>query len=79
MSTSDSTSIRVTALRAERYSQDRKSILVTFRTNISEAERRYLVPMECLHDFVVDLQRLRASPNISPDQSPEDAVATTSE
>jgi len=63
MSQDDASSISVIAFRAERYSQDGKSIVVSFRTKFSSAERKYLVPMECLRDFIVDLQRLDASPD----------------
>jgi hypothetical protein len=64
MSQDDASSISVIAFRAERYSQDGKSIVVSFRTKFSSAKRKYLVPMECLRDFTVDLQRLDASPKI---------------
>ena len=60
MSQDDALSISMVAFRAERYSQDGKSVLVSFRTKFSSAERKYLVPKECLRDFFVDLQRLNA-------------------
>jgi hypothetical protein len=60
MSQDDASSISVIAFRAERYSQDGKSIVISFWTKFPSAERKYLVPMECLRDFLVDLQRLDA-------------------
>jgi|KBSMisStaDraftv2_1062788.scaffolds.fasta_scaffold113706_1 hypothetical protein len=73
MSQDDASSISVIAFRAERYSQDGKSIVVSFRTKFSSAERKYLVPMECLRDFIVDLQRLDASPKIPSAPHSEEA------
>jgi hypothetical protein len=75
MSQDDSSSISVVAFRAERYSQDGKSVLVSFRTKFSSAERKYLVPMECLRDFIVDLHRLHASPENPPEPSSEERPA----
>ena len=73
MSQDDASSISVIAFRAERYSQDGKSIVVSFRTKFSSAERKYLVPMECPRDFIVDLQRLDASPKIPSAPHSEEA------
>ena len=50
--------ISVVALRAEAYSFDDKSVIIT--TKYSSAERTYSVPLECFHDIVLDLQRLTA-------------------
>jgi len=79
MSTDDSSSISVIAFRAERFSQDGKNILVTFRTKFSSAERKYLVPMECLRDFVVDLQRLHASPDSPSIETVDNPGSTATE
>jgi hypothetical protein len=62
MSQDNASSISVVAFRADRYSEDGKSVLVSFRTKYSSAERKYWVPTECLRDFVLDLRRLHASP-----------------
>lgn len=53
--------VSVIALRAEGYTVDRTSIVISLRTKFSSAERRYSVPLDCFHDLVVDLQRLGAS------------------
>jgi len=52
--------ISVVALRAEAYSFDDKSVIISMTTKYSSAERTYSVPLECFHDIVVDLQRLNA-------------------
>ena len=50
--------VRVAALRANAYSSDDKSVIISLTTKCSSAERTYSVPLECFHDLVVDLQRL---------------------
>jgi len=52
--------VSVVALRAEAYSFDNKSVIISVTTKYSSAERTYSVPLECFHDIVVDLQRLNA-------------------
>jgi len=51
----------VVAFRAESYPPDGKNLAISLRTKYSSAERRYSVPLECLRDLLVDLQRLRTS------------------
>jgi hypothetical protein len=53
--------VSVVALRAESYSADGDSIVVSLRTKYSTAERKYSVPVECFYDLIVDLRRLNAS------------------
>jgi hypothetical protein len=53
--------ISVVALRAESYSADGDSIVVSLRTKYSASERKYYVPIECFLDLIVDLRRLEAS------------------
>ena len=53
-----STLVSVVALRAESRSVDGKNIVISLRTKYSKAERKYVVPLECFQDFIVDLQRL---------------------
>src|SRR6476660_2799040 len=53
--------VTVVAFRAESHSPDGKSLIISLRTEYSTAERKYSVPLECLRDFLVDLQRLQAS------------------
>ena len=53
-------SVGVVALRAEAYSFDNKSVIISVTTKHSSAERTYSVPLECFHDIVVDLKRLNA-------------------
>jgi hypothetical protein len=77
ISQDDASSISVVAFRAERYSRDGKNVLVSFLTKFSSAERKYLVPMECLRDFIIDLQRLHVSPENPSEPSSEEAPAET--
>jgi hypothetical protein len=53
--------IAVVAFRAESYSPDGKNLVISLRTKYSSAERKYSVPLECLRDLLVDLQRLQTS------------------
>ena len=53
--------VSIVALRAEGYGPDGNSIVISLRTKFSSAERKYLVPLDCFHDLIVDLQRLNAS------------------
>ena len=53
--------IGVTTLRAEDYSSDGKDIIISLAIKYADAERKYSVPVECLHDLIVDLQRLNAT------------------
>jgi hypothetical protein len=53
--------VSVVAVRAESYSADGDSIVVSLRTKYSTAERKYSVPVECFHDLILDLRRLNAS------------------
>jgi hypothetical protein len=53
--------ISVIALRADDYSLDAKNVIISLSTTYSTAERKYSVPVECFHDFIVDLQRLNAA------------------
>ena len=53
--------ITVVAFRAESYSPDGKNLVISLRTKYSSAERKYSVPLECLRDLLVDLQRLQTS------------------
>ena len=50
--------ISVVALKAKEFSPDGKNVIISLTTKYSAAERQYSVPLECLYDFVVDLQRL---------------------
>jgi hypothetical protein len=52
--------VSVIALRAEAFSPDDKSVVVSLTTKYSSVERTYSVPLECFHDLVDDLQRLNA-------------------
>jgi len=47
-------------LRAEAFSPDDKTVVVSLTTKYSSVERTYSVPLECFHDLVDDLQRLNA-------------------
>jgi hypothetical protein len=50
--------ISVVSLRAQAYSPDDQTLVISLTTKYSTAERTYSVPLECLDDLVVDLQRL---------------------
>ena len=50
--------VSVAALRAESYSADDGSVVISLRTKYSSAERIYSVPVECLQDLIADLRRL---------------------
>ena len=52
--------ITVVAFRAESYSPDGKNLIISLRTKYSSAEWKYSVPVECLKDLLIDLQRLQA-------------------
>ena len=62
--------VTVVALRAESYSTD-GNVIISLRTAFSKAERKYSVPLECFHDFIVDLQRLNASNEVDAVDQPE--------
>jgi hypothetical protein len=53
--------VSVVGLRAEGYTLDGNSIVISLRTKFSSAERKYSVPLDCFRDLIVDLQRLSAS------------------
>jgi hypothetical protein len=50
--------ISVVSVRAQAYSPDDQTLVISLTTKYSTAERTYSVPLECLDDLVVDLQRL---------------------
>jgi hypothetical protein len=50
----------VVALRAQAYSPDDNTVVISLTTKYSTVERTYSVPLECFDDLVVDLQRLNA-------------------
>ncbi|MGB6587889.1 MAG: hypothetical protein WBE93_18235 [Pseudolabrys sp.] len=57
----ETAAVTVVAFRTEGYSPDGKNLIISLRAKYSSAERKYSVPLECLGDFLVDLQRLQAS------------------
>jgi hypothetical protein len=50
----------VISVRAQAYSPDDQTVVISLTTKYSTAERTYSVPPGCLDDLVVDLQRLNA-------------------
>ena len=76
--------IGVAALRADDYSPDGKSVIVSVRTKYSNVERKYSVPVDCFYDFIVDLKRLNVSidkfgvmhPEPSPQTAPDEHQAS---
>lgn len=59
--------VTIVALRAESYSAEDNSVIISLRVKYSTADRFFSVPVECLRDLVVDLQRLNTSPPIQPE------------
>lgn len=72
MSPDDTLPVSVVALRAEAYSPDGNSVIISLRTRFSSAERKYSVPLECFRDLIVDLQRLSTSKSDLPSTQPEE-------
>lgn len=69
MSYEKPTPVSVTALRAEEYSDEGRSLIISLTTKHSAAERRYSVPLECFSDLIGDLKRLQASQDVGPPTS----------
>ena len=61
MNQDESLPVSIVGLRAESYSADGQSIVISLRTKFSTAERKYSVPLECFHDLIIDLQRLNGT------------------
>ena len=72
MSQDEALPVSVVALRAEDYSPDGNSVVISLRTKFSSAERKYSAPLECFHDLIVDLQRLNASKSAEPSVQPKE-------
>ena len=70
--------VSVVALRADDYSTDGRSILISLRTKFSNAERKYLVPIECFRDLIVDLQRLNGNKLAAP-SNPQEEITVAAE
>jgi Raf kinase inhibitor-like YbhB/YbcL family protein len=65
------TPLQIVALRAESYEPENGAVVISLRARYSTAERKYLVPLECLHDLVLDLQRLNAATTGGVKAAPE--------
>jgi hypothetical protein len=52
--------VSVIALRAEAYSPEDKTVVISLTTKYSSVERIYSVPLECFYDLAVDLKKLNA-------------------
>jgi len=50
--------VSAVAMRAEAYSSDDKTVLISLTTKYSSVQRTYSVPLECFDDLVMDLQKL---------------------
>ena len=72
---SENRPISVIAMRADDYSPDGKTINISLTTKYSAAERKYSVPIECLRDLIMDLQRLNAAAQKPASRHPLIAVA----
>jgi hypothetical protein len=54
--------VHVVAMHADEYSdEEKKSVVISLTTKYSGAQRRYSMPLACLHDLMMDLQRLHSS------------------
>ena len=56
------TPLQIVSLRAESYARGDGAVVISLRAKYSNSDRRYLVPLECLRNLVLDLQRLNARP-----------------
>jgi Raf kinase inhibitor-like YbhB/YbcL family protein len=65
------TPLQIVALRAESYSAEDGAVVISLRAKYSTAERKYLVPLACLQDLVLDLQRLNAATASDASEAPE--------
>jgi hypothetical protein len=72
MSQDETLPVSVVAVRAEDYSPDGNSVVISLRTKFSNAERKYSVPLECFRDLIVDLERLNASKSAEPSVQPKE-------
>jgi hypothetical protein len=72
MSQDETLPVSIVALRAEGYSPDGDSIVISLRTKFSSAERKYSVPLGCFHDLIIDLQRLNANKSAESSIQPEE-------
>jgi hypothetical protein len=52
--------IRAIDLRADNYSPDGKNVIISFATKYVAERRIYSVPVECLNEFIADLQKLKS-------------------
>ena len=50
--------VSAVAMRAEAYSSDDNTVLISLTTKYSTVQRTYSVPLECFDDLVMDLQKL---------------------
>jgi hypothetical protein len=55
--------------RADSYSPDGKTIIVSLATKYSAERRTYSVPVQCLYDFVADLKKLKSTTATTPIQT----------
>jgi hypothetical protein len=51
--------IGVVDFKAEHYSDDRKTIIVSFATTLSAERQTYALPIQSLYGFIADLQKLQ--------------------
>jgi hypothetical protein len=61
--------VTIVALRAESYSASDESIVISLRAKYSTTERTYSVPIECLRDLIIDLQRLSVSASVASSEN----------
>lgn len=58
--------IDIVDFRAEHYSPDGKSIVVSFATRGAAQRRAYALPVQSLYGFIADLQKLQKAPDGAP-------------
>ena len=76
MKQEDTVPVSIVALRADAYSSDRTAVIISLTTKFSTAERKYAVPLACLHDLIVDLQRLNAESEASTTEPASEPTVT---
>ena len=71
MTANEPVPVRIIELRAEQYAADERAVVISLRVKYSSSDRKYLVPLDCLHDLILDLQRLNAAAAGDLDAAPE--------
>jgi hypothetical protein len=68
--------IDVVDFRADTYSPDGKSVVISLTTKYSAERRIYSLPVPCLYAFIADLQKLQSAHASQPTPSAGPTAAT---